>query len=286
MQNAKKSLIEILDIKDVIVNIVDIGASYLEGEGEAIYKNLFATGQIKVIGFEPSQVQLDILNKRKGPNEIYLPYAIADGKSHTLNICYAAGMTSILEPNFDVLECFHGWTDWAKVIERIPLETKKLDDIDEIKEMDFLKIDIQGGELLALENSIEKLKTCLVIQTEVEFLEMYKNQPLFADVANFLKSQGFIFHSFTGLAKKMVIPLSKADDFYAGLNQILWTDAIFIRDFKKPKEVMNKEQLIKYAIILHDLYSSYDIVLRTLFALDNNYQTNYVVKYTEFLSKN
>lgn len=67
-----------------------------------------------------------------------------------------------------------------------------------IDEIDLLWMDIQGSELNALksaENYIDKIK---FIYTEVEFLEIYKDQPLFKDIDNFLKEK-FILLGFATL---------------------------------------------------------------------------------------
>ena len=55
-------------------------------------------------------------------------------------------MTSILEPDFDYLKLFHGFSDWAKVTKKVKVQTKKLDDVNFDKKIDFLKIDVQGYE--------------------------------------------------------------------------------------------------------------------------------------------
>ena len=38
-----------------------------------------------------------------------------------------------------------------------------------------------------------------MIHTEVEFVEMYERQPLFAEVDQFLRGNGFVFHRFSSL---------------------------------------------------------------------------------------
>jgi len=53
------------------------------------------------------------------------------------------------------------------VIERVPLETRRLDDVDEIAHLDLLKIDIQGGEVAVFRNGHKKLAEAVAIQTEV-----------------------------------------------------------------------------------------------------------------------
>ena len=49
-------------------------------------------------------------------------------------------MTSILEPDFEYLELFHGFSDWAKVTKKVKIQTKKLDDVNFNEKIDFLKL--------------------------------------------------------------------------------------------------------------------------------------------------
>ena len=271
------SLNKILDLNlEKSLDIVDIGASYIESEGESVYLDLLKSGLANVIGFEPNLKALEILNQRKKYDELYLPYAVGDGNEYTLNLCEASGMTSLLEPNYELLSYFHGFTSWAKIYNKIIVQTKRIDDID------FLKLDIQGAELLVLKNSENKLKNCMVIQTEVEFLPMYKEQPLFSDVELFLRKHGFILHTFHNISKRFVAPLANPNNVFDGLNQFFWADAIFIKDFTK-LELFSKEKLLKYCVLLHDIYKSFDLVLRTLHFVDERFKTNYYDKYLKVL---
>lgn len=101
-----------------LTEVVDIGANPIDGDPP--YKPMLAAGLCKVTGFEPQEEALAKLMRTKGPNESYLPYAVGDGGIHTLNICKAEGMTSLLEPDpatLDLLTClrisaksFDRWT--------------------------------------------------------------------------------------------------------------------------------------------------------------------------------
>ena len=45
------------------------------------------------------------------------------------------------------------------------------------------------------------------MQTEVEFVPLYKKQPLFAEVDIALRELGFVFHRFGGMAGRTMKPL-------------------------------------------------------------------------------
>jgi len=274
------SIIKILRFKSLI-NIVDIGANPIDGDPP--YKSLLEKGLAHITGFEPNPVALEQLNLKKGSNETYLPNAVFDGDEHELKICNAQGMSSLLEPNKELLSYFHGFPDWGEVTDRVPVSTVRLDDIISIKDLDYLKIDIQGGELEVFRNGIEKLRDCLVIQTEVEFLPMYKDQPLFSEVELFLRGQGFIFHRFAPLISRTVQPLIVEGDIYKGLSQNFWADAVFIKDFTK-FDNLNSLELKKIALILHEVYGSVDIALRAIMAIDKKSKSNMAEEYITAIS--
>lgn len=281
MEYIISKLASLLEIKSPI-DIVDIGANPIDGE--APYKPLLESGLAHVYGFEPNPDALARLNAIKGQNETYFSNAVYDGAQQELRVCESQGMTSLLEPNINLLSYFHGFPEWGKVVERISIPTVRLDDFSEIKNLDYLKIDIQGGELEVFRNGTNRLKECLVIQTEVEFLPMYEGQPLFSEVELYLRELGFTFHKFFPLVSRIVQPLLINNNIYSELSQATYADAIFIKDFTKFDQ-LDPEQLKKISLILSDIYGSFDIVLRALMACDAKNKSNYTEQYTKHLSK-
>jgi FkbM family methyltransferase len=260
-QQAGKATFNAITGAGVRVKIVDVGANPLDSAPP--YDPLLRAGAADVIGFEPNPEALAKLNAMKGPNETYLPHAVGDGRRHTLNFCLAPGMTSLLTPNPAVLDMFHGFPDWGRVTSTEELDTVRLDDIPETAGVEMIKIDIQGGELMALSHAKKRLKSTLVIQTEVEFLPMYVDQPLFSEVEIFLRKQGFMLHRFFPTVSRVVRPMMIDNNPYAELSQLFWADAIFIRDIIRP-ERLSDDQLLKMGAILNDCYRSIDVVLRLL----------------------
>jgi hypothetical protein len=62
-------------------------------------------------------------------------------------------MSSLLRPNKHMLSHFPKFGEWGHVVKKIPVSTRRLDDIAEISAMDFLKIDAQGSELSVVRHS-------------------------------------------------------------------------------------------------------------------------------------
>lgn len=264
MPPAQPSIFTLLDPAPRI-RVVDIGANPIDGDPP--YAALLRSGQADLVGFEPNRDAHAVLLRKKGPHETYLPLAISDGERHTLHHCQASGMTSLLEPNPDVLSLFHGFQEWSRVIRTEPVDTVRLDDVRETEGVDFIKIDIQGAELLALSNATARLAGALVVQSEVEFLKMYRDQPLFQDVAQFLAGHGFVLHKFEPLVSRVVKPMLLGGNIRAGFSQVLWTDAIFVRDPVRT-DALDDGQLLRIAVILHEVYGSIDLALHYLLARD------------------
>jgi len=270
-----KQLHELLTFPTTL-KIVDVGANPIDGP--APYVALLASGRAQVVGFEPNAKALANLNARKGPYETYLPHAIGDGAKHTLRLCAMPGMTSLLEPNHEVLSLFYGFTEWAQIVGTEEVSTRRLDDVPEAEGLDLLKIDIQGAELMVFQNAVERLKSALVIQTEVEFLEMYKGQPLFAEVELFLRGQGFVLHKFEPLYYRDFSPILLSYEPYSNHSQALWADAIFVKDFTR-LDRLTDDQLLRMAEILYDCYRSYDLVLLLLQAHDKRTGGDFGARY-------
>lgn len=241
--------------------IVDIGANPIDGDPP--YKGMLAKRLCTVFGFEPQADALARLNDAKSNLETYLPYAVGDGNAGVLKVCQARGMTSLFTPEPRILECFGGFSEWGAVVGQFPVETRALDAISEIERLDFLKIDVQGAELSIFRNGKERLGDAVAVQTEVSFLPLYKNQPIFGEIDLELRSLGFMPHAAVHLNKRMILPLRIANQPFAAMNQLLEADFVYVRDFTRP-EAMSTEQLKHLALVAHHCYNSFDLATRCL----------------------
>jgi FkbM family methyltransferase len=261
------------------LSIVDVGANPLTGK-KGPYQPLVDRGAATIIGFEPDLDAFAKIEAMKGPGETYVPKAVGDGGVHLLRVCQMSGMNSLLEPNFDLLNLAHYHGGWARVLRTVEVETVRLDDVAEVAAMDYLKIDIQGGELMVFEHAKRKLADCLVVHTECMFVPMYVDQPLFSEQELSLRQHGLMMHKFAELAGHVLKPFSVNGDAHAPLSQIFWADVVFIKDITK-LNLLSPEQLLKLAIILHDIYRSMDVVHVVLGAYDERQGTRIAPKYVE-----
>lgn len=248
-----------------LTHVVDVGANPVTN-GQAYtppYAPMLTQGLCHLTGFEPQSHALADLLGKCGPNEQYLPYAVGDGGAHTLNVTRSQGMTSLLTPdqvNLKVLGRLHGA---AEVVERIPMQTRRLDDIAEIEHLDFLKIDIQGGELAVFQNGRNRLAECVAVQVEVAFVTFYEGQPTQGDIDAELRGQGFVPHCFAEMKKWPIAP-----SLLMPMNQILEADIVYVRDFFHP-DAMTDEQLKHLALIAQHCYKSFDLAIRCVQLLED-----------------
>ena len=242
-----------------LTEIADIGANPIDGDPP--YKPLLEAGLCRVTGFEPQREALAELQRRKGTNERYLPYAVGDGGIHTLKVCRASGMTSLFEPDPATLALFEVLAPLGEVVQRLEMPTCRLDDVAEIERLDFLKIDIQGGELAVFRSGKSKLSQAVAIQVEVSFITLYQNQPSMGEIDIELRAQGFVPHCFAAVKQWPIAPCVINGDPRRALNQLLEADIVYVRDFAHP-ENFSDEQLKHLALIAHHCYKSFDLALR------------------------
>ncbi len=239
-----------------LTSVIDVGANPIDGEPP--YRAMLQRRLCTVVGFEPQEEALVELNARKSDLESYYHYVIGNGHKAKLRLCRLPGMTSLLLPDQNALSHFAKFSEWGSVVSEHPVQTRRLDDIAEIRHLDFLKIDVQGSELAVFGGARQKLKQAVVIETEVSFLCLYKDQPTFGDIDAELRKQGFVPHAFTAVKQRMIAPLSDPSNPHAAMNQLLEADIVYVRNFMRPAD-MTVEQLKHLAMISHHCYRSFDL---------------------------
>jgi FkbM family methyltransferase len=268
-----------------LTHVVDIGANPIEGMPP--YKPLLDAQLCRITGFEPQAFALAELNQKKGVSETYFPYAVGDGQEHMLNLCAYSGWTSTFMPSAAALEVFSFFKNNARVVGQTRIQTQRLDDIAEVNDIDFLKIDIQAGELAVFMHGKEKLKNAVVIQTELQFVNLYEEQPSFGQVDQELRTQGFIPHAFAALKKWPISPLQFEGNPTKPLNQLLEADLVYVRDFVHPDNI-SSEQLKQLCLIMHSCYKSFDLAGRCIELLEQRkvMPSGALQQYIEILRRN
>ncbi len=243
--------------------IVDIGANPFNGKPP--YALMRRSGCCRIIGFEPQPEALAALNAVKTEGETYLPYAVGTGATETLYLTRNSGLVSTLAPEPWVGDYLNPWWKRAtEVRERVEMPTQRLDDIAEITDIDYLKIDIQGGELNVFTNGRAKLAHTALVQTEVAILPYYKGQPTFGDIQAEMAAQGFIAHKFAEVsAHHLGYPLRLARGLALPPSQATVADVFYLRN-PIDMAALESETIRHMALLADAVMRSYDLVLRCL----------------------
>ena len=239
------------------LHVLDVGANPINGD--APYRGLLEAGYARVTGFEPQPEALAALNGRKSAAEIYFPHVLGDGNPGVLRVYANSGFTSLYDIRPEVARLL-GYGKAVRQVESRPVETVRLDDLDDVAPADFLKIDVQGAELAIIGNGRGKLKDAVLIQTEVRFIGLYRDEPTFGDLERELRDQGFMFHDFDFLKR---VPL--AGSHAKGLRrtvyrQVIDGDAFFVRDLTGAAG-MSETQLWRLALLAEAVVRSPSLVL-------------------------
>ena len=280
------------DIVDVIqeqtkvpapIQITDVGAMNIGGQER--WQALLDRGLATLLGFEPQEEECRRCNAESKPGCRYLPEALGDGKTWPFYRCNFGATSSIYEPNHDFIRHFNGLSDLMQVVEKCEIQTRRLDDIPAARQTDFLKLDVQGAELILLENAKETLNNVCIVQTEVSYVPLYKDQPLFAEVDQFLRAEGFLLHAILGFGQRSLKPLVVNNDPYASLNQVLWSDVVYVRPFWDLPKPASPSTLLKSAILMDLVFNSCDFAARAFSEYDRFAGTNLASAYVANLGE-
>ena len=250
------SLLQLVPL-DRPICIVDVGSSPVDGPPP--YQPIVDALPTKLIGFEPNPAARAELQAHAKSHELFLADALGDGKPHTLHFCSAPGMNSLLEPDPTVLEKFHLFADFASVVRTETVATRRLDELEDLGPIDFLKLDVQGFEKAIIEHGRARVRECLVVHTEAAFVPMYRHQPCLGEVDTLLRELGFVAHTIFSLKRWGVAPLLVNGDPRRGMNQILDGDVVYVRNFFDLTAWVSAD-IARLAHLLHFAYGSFDVV--------------------------
>jgi FkbM family methyltransferase len=265
------------------ITILDIGAM---PTGQERYNSLVTQGCARVFGIEPSEAALAEVPEEE--RERFIPHFLGDGRPATFHQARHPGCSSLLSPNEEMINLFQTIgaepeTGNFAVVDTEPVETVRLDDVPNLPAIDFVSIDTQGSELEILTHGENVLANVLVIESEVEFVPLYKDQPLFGHLQVALADRGFVMHKMIDIVGRAFRPF-RGTNLLRPVSQMLWADAIFVRDFTALEKFSDLD-LIKAATILNDVYLSYDLALFFLMRHDertgSGHANAYLRKYIE-----
>jgi FkbM family methyltransferase len=172
---------------------LDIGA--MGGPAQPALNYLARHNLITYVGIEPQEDECERL-RQMYPQGVFLTDAVGNVDAEVpLHLMVSTACSSVLEPNFDVLNeypistCF-GITSHLSVhvtpIGKLVADGK-------MPMPHFMKCDAQGYDFEVLEGCGDAvLDHLLGIEVECQFKQIYKNQKTFFEIKSFLESKGFI----------------------------------------------------------------------------------------------
>ena len=198
-----------------------------------------------IIGFETSGHRTrKLLDAQNNTDRRFLPHVVGDGSARTFHECNSTMTSSLFEPNTPLVDKFQVSGEFVGVTRTDPVQTKRLDDIPEMKGTDLLKVDVQGAEVLVFDGAAETLKDVLGHRLGGVFRAIVQ-----ASVPVFRHRHRPAIPSSTGstVSPAAVKPLIVNNDVNATMAAWLWADAIYIRDF-----MTFDHALLKFAVVVRE----------------------------------
>ena len=237
-------------------------------------------GHLEIHGFEPDAPECGRLNAELARMEIaggYYPIGLwSETTRLPFEINLASGGHSFIPQNVALTDRwkFENPTQISlskevfRPIETVDMEVTRLDTWaheQNVTNMDFCKLNVQGAEIEILEGSGAMLDSTLGLLLEVAFVESYIDRPMFSDVDAYVRAKGFVFfdllaHHYVGRADSDVACQHFSDleprigAQISSWGQLIEGHALYLRDpieAARSGEVLklSEAQLLKLVII-------------------------------------
>jgi FkbM family methyltransferase len=216
--------------------------------------------------FEPEGVRFGKFNRKEttfnciigDKDQIDVDFYIAENKH----------ASSLLKENQKVVSRYQPGRD-GRIIKTEKVNVKEISILlqnQNIKDLDFLKIDIEGAELTVMKNLENLLKNnCLGIVIECFFQEYHINRPLFSEIELYLRSLGYYVFDIS-LEKwgrwdnPTKYPLDHHGNKREGNAQVMFGNVLFFKDPILNNNINDIEK-IKKLIELADLWDMKDYAI-------------------------
>lgn len=282
-------------LNSIHITLCIVGSRKVEEFVNLDYSNqgweIFAP-HLTIYGFDADEKACQVRNTELANRQInwqeeHIPLAVWDTVgTATLYVTKYPECSSLYPPNDVVVDRLTEYAERHQLMKTVEVQTTTLDEFfkDKNPEIDFLQIDVQGGELNVLKGAERLLKkTVLSLFLEMNFLELYKNQPLFSDVDSYVRSHGFTLFDIGSKwygRRRWINLMSKQHP-----GQLVWTDAFYFRDLIRPDQnfaFKTPEQILKLAC-LADFLAFYDYALELLAYLTEKYGKNQIYNFTPLI---
>ena len=172
-------------------SIIHVGAHNAEEYDEYERYNWIGTDNRRAIWVEAQKnLALNLRKRLPVDRNIISNFAVwhTDFLKLDLNIASSSQSSSLFDFDEHLIEY-----PMIQMISTEEVSTRRLDSIINESHLnpDFLNLDVQGAELVALQSLGDKIKKFKWIYTEVNFKSLYKNTPLVGDLDEYLSTHEF-----------------------------------------------------------------------------------------------
>lgn len=258
-------------IEDISFSLIDVGASGGVQKKWERYKSLH------FYGFEPDSRDLSPLKNRDNQTWFNIGVYTTPGQ-YSFYLLKEQCNSSLLEPNLELIEQLAYDAEDFSLLKKIDVYCDNLDNICHGNRIDpdIVKLDTQGTEYEILSHSSQILtNSVFCAEIEVEFLSLYKNQKLFADVDMLMRRNGFILMD---LGNQLYMRGRHSQKFNVRKGFFVAADALYFKNpdalLRHPESIPTKKWLAILPICQAYGYLNYAYELFSRLKLDapNVYQ--------------
>lgn len=239
--------------KDPLI-VVDVGAA---GGHEPRWQSL--QGCAKFVEFEPDLRATDMVDS----DTIRIPKALGASKgTQKLHLTRFPAASSLFPINTEVLSNYANFA-CHEVVGEMSVELDTLDSCMKSYQIEphFLKIDAEGAELDILKGGAATLATSVLgLRAEVNFQERQLGAPLFNEIDQYLRKEGFELH---GLNREHWI--RKNGHFSVNSQpQVVWADVVYFlsrdRFVESMKSLSNDKRISRLAhfVVILQCHGAHD----------------------------
>ena len=205
---------QLIDANDISL-VIDVGAN--SGQYAQHIRDTGYAGRI--ISFEPLKLPFAALEEAASADPLWDVRRLAIGPATRSLEMYVAANGGASSSVLAMLDRHRSSAPYANYI---GTETVRQDTLDAqvmslLDERIFLKLDLQGYELSALEGARATIAHTRVVEVELSFVDLYEGAPLYTDMVAHLQTCGFSLST--------IVPTFRSPE-----SILLQADAIFVRE--------------------------------------------------------
>jgi FkbM family methyltransferase len=229
--------------------------------------------RLKVLAFEPDELSAELLSKDIKSDgavaKVYKNAVWSEQGDYTFHMTKSGACSSLLSPNHNFLKNFPV-SEKFNINNKVEIKTDTVDCIlsTQSEEVDFLKIDVQGGTLNVLKGSDITLNSALGLNVEAEFVSMYKGESLFGEIDQYIRNKGFILIDLRPTYWRR----SASAEISGSKGELIYADLLYLIDPNKLRErlsILNENERI-------------NVLFRTLLCCAVYGLNDWIVNYIEY----